>query len=95
MFAVVAVVLRRRFGELALLAQTLLVVVAAVAVFKTVPFPDGAFAIPAALVAAAVLEWRAQRHARPAAQVLWTALAFTVVGSGFLYSVAGSMMIVA
>ena len=97
LYAVVAALLRRRFGPLASLAFTLVVIAAAFVTVKAVEFPPGALAIPAipaAAVAGAVLETQARRRSRLVAQIAWTALAFTVVGSAVLYDVAGQLMIV-
>jgi peptidoglycan/LPS O-acetylase OafA/YrhL len=98
LYAVIGVLVRGRFGAFALLLLTLAALAVAITIVEVVPFPNGAFAIPAipaVAVAAPVLEWRARRHSRPAVQVVWTLLTFTAVGSVVLYDVVGQMMIVA
>ena len=96
-FALGAGLLRRRAGPLALALLTLLLMATAVAVVKRVPFPTGPLAlpaIPACLVAALVLEWQVRRHARPALQAVWTAAAFTLVGTAGLVVLLPRLFIV-
>jgi hypothetical protein len=82
-FSTVASVIRRRSGPWALVALTGAGIGLAVLLIKSLTFPDNLLAIPAipaTLLAAAVLEWRARRTAlgAPWRDVLWGTVAFTV-----------------
>lgn len=96
-FALGAGLLRRRVGPLALALLTFFLVATGVAIVKLASFPAGAFAIPAipaCVCAALVLEWQVRRQARPVTQGLWTAAAFTLVGTAVLLALLPKLFIV-
>ncbi len=82
-FATVAGLVRRRYGPWALLAATVVATVLAVTLFLRLDLLGALFAlpaIPALLLAAGVLEWRARRASGAALwrHVVWGATAFVL-----------------
>jgi hypothetical protein len=85
-FAAVASVLRRRHGTRALIAVTVGAMVVAVVLAMRLDVLDAPLAIPAIpalLVAAGVLEWRARRAAQSELwrHVLWGTAAFVILAA--------------